>query len=110
MGANKILWGTDVPHTLRRHTYKQLLDTVRCDAPFLSETERDRILGENARAMFFQRATERVTMYQPESFAAALTPDAERHDRLGFVGQRLQDDAETALRALLYRLCDRHIF
>jgi hypothetical protein len=53
VGANKILWGTDVPYTLRRHTYKQMLDTVRRDAPFLSAAERDRILGENAREMFF---------------------------------------------------------
>ena len=53
VGANKILWGTDVPHTLRRHTYRQLLDTVRRDAPFLSEAERNRILGENAKEIFF---------------------------------------------------------
>jgi predicted TIM-barrel fold metal-dependent hydrolase len=53
VGANKILWGTDVPYTLRRHTYKQMLDTVRGDAPFLSDAERRCILGENAREMFF---------------------------------------------------------
>jgi len=53
VGANKILWGTDVPYTLRRYTYRQMLDTVRRDAPFLSAAQRDRILGENAREMFF---------------------------------------------------------
>jgi hypothetical protein len=53
VGANKILWGTDVPFTLRRYTYRQMLDTVRADAPFLSAAERDRILGGNAREMFF---------------------------------------------------------
>jgi predicted TIM-barrel fold metal-dependent hydrolase len=53
VGANKILWGTDVPFTLRRYTYRQMLDTVRADAPFLSAAERDRILGGNAREIFF---------------------------------------------------------
>lgn len=53
VGAKKILWGTDVPYTLRRHTYRQMLDTVRRDAPFLSEAERARILGGNAGGMFF---------------------------------------------------------
>lgn len=55
VGAKKVLWGTDVPYTLRRHTYKQMLDTVRRDAPFLSAAERDRILGGNAGEMFFNR-------------------------------------------------------
>jgi predicted TIM-barrel fold metal-dependent hydrolase len=53
IGAEKILWGTDVPVTLRRYTYRQMLDTVRTDAAFLSRAERDRILGENAREIFF---------------------------------------------------------
>ena len=52
-GAGKILWGTDIPLTLKRYTYREMLDVVLQHTPFLSEPDRRRILGENAATLFF---------------------------------------------------------
>ncbi len=48
IGSAKILWGSDVPGLLNRATYHQLLDYMVQYSEFLSETDRARILGENA--------------------------------------------------------------
>jgi predicted TIM-barrel fold metal-dependent hydrolase len=53
VGADKILWGTDAPLTLRRLSYRQMIDVVRDSAPCLSDRERLLILGENAGRLFF---------------------------------------------------------
>ena len=50
-GAEKLLWGSDLPGTLDLHTYRQLIDTVR-RAPFLSEEQRRQILHDNAISVF----------------------------------------------------------
>jgi hypothetical protein len=52
VGAEKLLWGSDLPITLNRHTYRQLVDTVFLEAPFLSQEDRERILGGNAVTVF----------------------------------------------------------
>ena len=51
VGAEKLLWGSDLPGTLDLHTYRQLIDTVR-RAPFLSEEQRRQILHDNAISVF----------------------------------------------------------
>ncbi|HOP74483.1 MAG TPA: amidohydrolase family protein [Bacillota bacterium] len=48
VGADKILWGSDIPGTLKNYTYQQMIEMVSVHATFLSEKEKDLILGENA--------------------------------------------------------------
>lgn len=52
VGADKILWGSDIPSTLKDFTYRQMLDAVIKHAPFLSETEIRKIMGLNATRVF----------------------------------------------------------
>ena len=47
-GAEKLLWGSDMPNAERFCTYRQSLDYVRRYCEFLSGSEKDRILGLNA--------------------------------------------------------------
>jgi predicted TIM-barrel fold metal-dependent hydrolase len=51
-GADKLIWGSDLPITLNLHTYRQLADTIRRDADFLSDDQKHRILCDNAREVF----------------------------------------------------------
>ena len=53
VGAEKILWGTDVPGTLNDYTYRQMLNHVRLRADFLSDGQRAKIMGENAERLYF---------------------------------------------------------
>ncbi len=46
-GADRILWGTDIPIVLLHWTYRQSLDYVRRYCPFLNEDEMAAILGGN---------------------------------------------------------------
>ena len=48
VGIEKVLWGSDIPGTLSSYTYSQMLDVVVTYADFLSERDKDLILGENA--------------------------------------------------------------
>jgi predicted TIM-barrel fold metal-dependent hydrolase len=48
VGAEKILWGSDIPGTLKFYTYPQMAEMVLTYADFLSEAEKDLIMGENA--------------------------------------------------------------
>ena len=48
IGADKILWGTDAPGMLTLMTYRQMLDLVASEADYLTTTERELILGDNA--------------------------------------------------------------
>jgi len=47
-GASKILWGSDMPNVERFCTYRQCVDYVRKHCSFLSEEEKELILGRNA--------------------------------------------------------------
>ena len=47
-GAQKLIWGSDMPNVERFCTYKQSVDYVRKHCAFLSAGEKDRILGANA--------------------------------------------------------------
>ena len=47
-GAEKLVWGSDMPNVERFCTYKQSLDYVRRYCDFLPGSEKDRILGLNA--------------------------------------------------------------
>lgn len=54
VGAEKILWGSDIPGTLKFYTYQQMVDMVPRYASFLSETEKDLIMGGNALRLLFK--------------------------------------------------------
>ena len=45
IGADRIMWGTDMPIVMRFWTYRQNLDHIRAHCDFLSEDDRDLILG-----------------------------------------------------------------
>ncbi len=53
MGANKILWGSDIPSTFKKFTYQQMIDVVAKHPSFLSESEKSAILHNNAELFFF---------------------------------------------------------
>ena len=47
-GAAKLVWGSDMPNVERFCTYRQCVDYVRKHCAFLSASEKDLILGDNA--------------------------------------------------------------
>lgn len=47
-GADRLVWGSDMPNVERFCTYRQSLDYVRRHCDFLAGSEMDRILGLNA--------------------------------------------------------------
>ena len=55
VGADKLLWGTDVPGALSVATYPQLQAFIARHCEFLSAREREKILGENAETLYFAR-------------------------------------------------------
>jgi predicted TIM-barrel fold metal-dependent hydrolase len=46
-GADKLVWGSDMPNVERFCTYTQCVDYVRRHCPFLTATEKEAILGGN---------------------------------------------------------------
>ncbi len=53
VGAHKLLWGTDSPYGMAMWcTYRQALDFIRLHCDFLSQEEKDLILGGNAARLF----------------------------------------------------------
>lgn len=53
VGADKLIWGTDAPCTLKNYTYRQLIDWIAKHADFLTDEELDKIFYENARRVYF---------------------------------------------------------
>ena len=52
VGADRLIWGSDMPNIYRTCTYRQCLDLVRLHFTFLSSEEKDNILGLNAAKLF----------------------------------------------------------
>lgn len=52
VGAEKLLWGTDYPGTLRYTSYENLIDMVRRGCPAIPERELELIMGQNAHRVF----------------------------------------------------------
>jgi len=52
VGADRLLWGSDMPNTYRTCTYQQCLDLVRLHCEFMSQEERAKVLGGNAACLF----------------------------------------------------------
>jgi predicted TIM-barrel fold metal-dependent hydrolase len=53
LGAEKLLWGSDFPTVLCECTYQQSLDIVKKHCTFISEKDKEKILGGNAEKIFF---------------------------------------------------------
>ena len=52
IGAEKLIWGTDIPSTLKLYTYRQMLDAVfLSDA--LSSAEKEKTFFKNAERLYF---------------------------------------------------------
>jgi predicted TIM-barrel fold metal-dependent hydrolase len=51
-GASKLVWGSDMPNVERFCTYRQCVDYVRKHCSFLSASEKDAVLGNNAAQLF----------------------------------------------------------
>jgi len=54
VGAERVVWGSDLPGTLRRHTYRELIDFVRRAATFLTDDQKRAVLAGNARTFWPQ--------------------------------------------------------
>lgn len=52
IGADRLIWGSDMPNNERSCTYLQLLDLVRLHFDFMSPVERQRVLGDTAARLF----------------------------------------------------------
>lgn len=52
VGAEKLLWGSDMPNIFRTCTYQQALDLVRLHLDFLTKNEKKLILGGNSAKLF----------------------------------------------------------
>jgi len=52
VGADKLIWGSDMPFVERTCTYRQCLDLVRVHCKFMSADEKDKVLGRNAARLF----------------------------------------------------------
>lgn len=52
LGADRLLWGSDMPNVERFCTYRQSLDYVRRYAEDLTPSDQDRILGNNAARIY----------------------------------------------------------
>ena len=50
-GAEKLVWGSDMPNVERFCSYRQCVDYIRRHCAFLTSREKDLILGENLRAL-----------------------------------------------------------
>lgn len=48
VGPDKLIWGSDIPGTMKLYTYRQMADMVIKYADFLSEDEKDMIMGGTA--------------------------------------------------------------
>lgn len=53
IGASKMLWGSDMPNTERGCTYLQSLTYLTQHCTFISSSDMDLILGENASEIYF---------------------------------------------------------
>jgi len=52
VGAERLLWGSDIPNIFRTCSYRQCLDLVRLHFDFLREEEKNLVLGGNAAKLF----------------------------------------------------------
>ncbi len=54
-GSDRLIWGSDFPHVERRTGYGSSLELVQHRLPFLSGSDREKILGRNALRLYWPR-------------------------------------------------------
>jgi predicted TIM-barrel fold metal-dependent hydrolase len=69
VGADRVMWATDWPWFDWAFKYQQGLNAVRKHAPFLSDAERELVLGETAVEFMGSRINDRVNV--PAPYAAS---------------------------------------
>ena len=52
VGADRLMWGSDMPFLYRTCTYLQSLDIVRLHLNFMSVEDKNKVLGETAKKLF----------------------------------------------------------
>lgn len=52
VGADRLLWGSDMPSAMTRDSYRHFIDFIALH-PELSEEDKEKILSDNAKALFF---------------------------------------------------------
>jgi L-fuconolactonase len=52
-GPGRLIWGSDFPHVERRGGYGRALEVAARDLPFFSTEDRAKVLGGNARALYW---------------------------------------------------------
>jgi predicted TIM-barrel fold metal-dependent hydrolase len=52
IGVDRLVWGSDFPGILMYSTYKQCVNLIPRNCLFLTEKEKDKIMGENALKLF----------------------------------------------------------
>jgi predicted TIM-barrel fold metal-dependent hydrolase len=52
LGADKLVWGSDMPNVERHCTYRQSLDYLRLHCDFIPPEDMDKICGDNVARMF----------------------------------------------------------
>src|SRR5262245_25505718 len=55
-GASRLLWGSDFPHVLLKVGYQRTLRGLERACPFLSSADRQQIMGETARRLYWPRS------------------------------------------------------
>lgn len=57
-GADRLLWGSDMPSAMTRDSYRHFIDFIALH-PGLQEKEKEKILYDNARLLFFPHSSRR---------------------------------------------------
>ena len=52
LGAERMLWGTDIPYTLNQFTYRQMLEFVT-ESDIFNPEELELVMGKNARRVYY---------------------------------------------------------
>ena len=56
LGADKLVWGSDLPNVERFCTYRQSLDYLRAHCDFIPDADMAKICGGNLERLFSTRA------------------------------------------------------
>ena len=52
VGADRLMWGSDIPSAMTRDTYRHFIDFV-AENPKLGETDKRKIFYDNAKQLYF---------------------------------------------------------
>ena len=61
LGADRLMWGTDIPMVMRFQTYRQSLDSLRLNLDFLDQADIDLICGGNTARLMGGRIASKLS-------------------------------------------------